>query len=176
MKLLRFVAAAAFVAASFTTGEAHATTIDGGLFFGGDTGGPNAYDPATIPVPGAFRFEDSANLDTAAFTSTRLSLADKTFGNARNWAQVFTASTAGFFDGIELVSNSFPNGGVSFRVSGDTLTVTWPGTKTPGTAVADFTFGGGGGAVPEPSTWALIVIAFLCLAGLRARRGVHVAA
>ena len=187
MKLLRFAAAAAFVAASFTTGVARATTIDGALFFGSITF--NFYDPAhaeippgfdnasspTIPVPGAFGFNEGGNFDSAAFTSTTLSLTEEAFtdGGADHWRQVFTASTANFFDGIHLVSDSFPNGGVSFSVSGDTLTVTWPGTSDPGTGVADFTFGGGG-AVPEPSTWAMIAIAFLCLAGLRARRGVHV--
>jgi hypothetical protein len=57
MKLLRFVAAAAFVAASFTTGEAHATTIDGGLFLGGTQEAPTHMtpQPSLSPAPSVLK-------------------------------------------------------------------------------------------------------------------------
>ena len=159
---------------------ANATVIDGAIYFGG--GATNFYDPAqgyvpsgydnatspSITVPGVFGFQDVANLDTAAFTSTSLKIEDVTYKNAVNWTQTFTADTAGFFSNLQLVSDSFPSG-VTYSVAGNTLTVNWGGTSSTGDAVAMFSFGG---AVPEPSTWAMMTLGFagLGFAGWRARR------
>lgn len=161
---------------------AHATSLLGSVMFGGNP--TNYYDPANGYVPPGygnsggqpvavgpgveFGFLDGANQDTADFTQTSLDIQDITFTNAASWTQIFTASTPGFFSGISLVGDTFP-GGVSYSVAGDTLTVTWGGTSSPGTANADFTFAGG--SVPEPATWA-VMLAGLGLTGcvLRNRR------
>lgn len=170
-------------------GAASATTITGSINFGGNS--TNYYDPTNGSVPAGysnasgptvtlgsgatFGFNDGSNLDTAAFTPTSLVLTDQPLANEGdfNWTQIFTASQPGFFNNLSLTSDTL---GVSYSVSGDTLTVNWPGGEVgPGTLAADFTFSG---AVPEPTTWAMLIIG-LAMIGFAARRrnaGVAVAA
>jgi len=154
------------------------TTIQGAIYFAGGT--TNYYDPANgfvpggygnssglpITVPGTFGFEDGANLDTAAFTTTSLSIEDVTNSSASNWTQTFTASTPGFFSGLVETSDSFDP--ISYSLTGNTLTVQWGGTDTAGTGVADFSFGAS--ATPLPSTWTMLIAGFVGL-GFLAYRG-----
>jgi hypothetical protein len=167
-------------------GVASATTITGTLNFGPGT--TNYYDPANGQVPpgysnessptvtlepdATFGYADLFNIDTAGFTPTSLVLTDDTLIRAGNWTQTFAASTPGFFNDISLTSDTL---GVSYSVSGDTLTVNWPGTDVAGTRAADFTFSGG---VPEPTTWAMLIlgVAMIGFAARRRNAGVAVAA
>jgi hypothetical protein len=166
-------------------GAASATTIFGTLEFQGNT--TNYYDPANGFVPAnvgnsagptvtlgsgtEFVFNDGSNLDGAIFTASSLAIVDQSSPTATSnkaWTQTFTASTPGFFNGTTLVGDSFTND-VTFTVTGDTLTVNWGGDNDSSTVrEADFTFSG---AVPEPSTWAMMIIGFLGLGWLSYRRG-----
>jgi hypothetical protein len=168
---------AAALALALVAGAASATTITGLLNFGSNP--TNYYDPGNGYVPASyanassptvtlgsaatFGYQDSSNLDTAAFTATSLVLTDVVSSNAINWTQSFTASTAGFFNHLALTSDTL---GVTYSVRGDTLTVNWPGTQTPGAYAADFTFSGG---VPEPATWAMLILG-VAMVGCAARR------
>ena len=177
------LAATAALAIGAGASAASATDITGAIYFDGDstTHSTNYYDPnngyvpagygnsssATVTVgPGLeFGFEDGDNQDTADFSSSSLTIQDITFGNATNWEQTFTSSTAGYFSGLTLLSNDFD--GLTFSVMGDTLTVDWGGTEDPGTHTVVF---GLSSAAPEPGTWALMM-AGVGLAGFALRRG-----
>jgi hypothetical protein len=163
--------------------SAHASTdITGELYFGG--GSTNYYDASAGFVPSGFNnefgnpvavddgtefgFEDGHNLDAADFTGTTLSIFDLVFDDPAdpgsiNWTQKFTASSNGFFKGLTLVDSNFS--GLSYSVSGNTLTVNWTGTEEPGFYQADFSFNG----VPEPATWAMMIGGF-AMAGVAMRR------
>jgi hypothetical protein len=190
MKTSIFAIAAMAAGLTFAA-SAQATTISGSINFGG---GGNGYDPAGGSVPPGygndtgttvavgpgieFGYVDTFNTDTADFTNTSLTIGDITKGfGAVSWEQTFTASTPGFFKDLTLVGGSFT--GLSYGVSGDTLTVDWEGTYTQGLPFSgsysdQFTFAGG---VPEPTTWALMLIGFGGLgAAMRASRGKRVGA
>jgi hypothetical protein len=178
----KVVFAAALAAALFASASAFATTITGSLQFG--SGSPNFYDQANGFVPGGFGntggtavaigagtefgFMDGANFDTANFTENSLVLTDVVSGGATNWTQIFTANSAGFFNSIALGDNNFS--GLTYGVANDTLTVNWVGTEQrQATYAANFTFGGG--AVPEPATWAMMILGFGLVGGaMRSRR------
>ena len=174
-----YVSAIAALGIGACIAQANATVIDGILNFGG--GGANYYDPIrgfvpagagnhggpSITVPSFFAFADPADLLTATFTSTSLTIEDivlveQTFSN-----QFFTADTPGFFSNLKLQSNSFP-GEFVYSLTGDTLSVNWIGSSVPVDATAVFSFGS---PVPEASTWAMMALGFagLSLIALRAR-------
>lgn len=153
-----------------TPGEA-AVLITGSLNFAGQN--VNYFDPSnggvppgfgndsgtTVPVgPGVeFGYRDSINFDTANFSSSGLVLQDiSNFGSAQA-TYSFTTDAASYFADARLTSNSL---GGSFLINGDTLTYDAPGFITPGTYSADFTFGENVSAVPEPSTWVMMLLGF----------------
>lgn len=160
--------------------------VTGSLNFNG--GANNFFDPANGFVPGGFLntagptvtiaepavefgFDDGANLDTANFTATQLIIRDVVNGaGASPWSMTFI-STA--FLGATLVedSDSFPTGGATASLVGDTITVNWAGLPEGAadfSAVYNIRFAGGA-AAPEPGSLALLG-AGLGMAGLVARR------
>ena len=160
--------------------------IEGTLQFNG--GAVNYYDPAngyvpatydntaspSIEAPGIFGFVESpGNTDTAAFTTDSLTIEDKSGANgAFPWRQTFTTSAPGSFDGLTLASDTFPNAFSYALTEMETLTVDWGGLVAPAApadSVALFAFGS---SVPEPSTWAMLIVGFLGLgfAGARSAR------
>jgi len=145
-------------------GSASATTMLGSLEFSGiptnyyDTAngfvppgyGNFAGQPVTVGGGVEFGFLDPIpNQYTADFTANSLTLQgiiDTTEFNAAQWQQSFTASTPGFFSGLSLTSDSFPDG-VIYSLIDDTLTVVWDvpletGGGPSGTYVAEFEFTG----------------------------------
>jgi hypothetical protein len=165
-------------------GVGSATTISGFLFFNG--GGLNAYDPANanipsnfnnsagpvIAVPGTFGYVDAANQDTATFTNNTLIIEDQTFTSASPWQQDFIASDPNFFRNFTLVTDTLP-GGVTFSLVGNSLSVNWNGTNSPGDGIVEFSFG----ATPLPAALPLFATGLggLGLLGWRRKRKVQVA-
>jgi hypothetical protein len=168
--------------------SASATVITGTLSFGAP-GGTNFFEPAFGYVPAGygnaagtsvavgpgveFGFDDTANLDTADFTATSLTITDFTYPghSAADFYMTFTSDTVGFFDNLFAGPDTF---GSTYSVNGNTLSFMAPGTFSPGTRTATFTFRNQG-AVPEPATWAMMLIGFGAVgAGMRHRKPARV--
>jgi PEP-CTERM motif len=186
---VRFVALAALVFAVGSPARADliGTTVTGTLAFNDIP--TNYFDPANNNVPSTgylnsadafdsptvvislfattYGFEDAvqppANLDTANFSATQLTVTDTVFTRAVTWTMTFSDTA---FTSITNVSDDFVNGGVSASLSGDVITLIWAGTSTssgdvPYTAVFDVNVPP---SVPEPNT--LIVAGIGIFAGL----------
>lgn len=168
MRTSMLVFAAALAAATAT--PAAAQTITGSLAFGTPANG-NFFNPSTATIGNGveFTYQDAANLDTADFTGTSLTIKDVTSpnSNAAQFFMSFTSNVAGFFDNAAFSNNGF---GGSFVVNGNTLTFTAPQFNTSGTRTSVITFAGAAGAVPEPATWAMMVIGFGAVGGALRRR------
>ena len=189
-KLCNFVSVLALASAISVTacGAASATTIDGSVTFGG-SGSTNYFDPANGFVPAGygnsspngpsavsvgagveFAYADPTNADTADFTTTSLVVQDICLGicSANNsFEMIFTASTAGFFSGLALATDTL---GLTYGLVGDTLTVDFAGGDVSGTAAANFTFSGS--ATPLPAALPLFAsgLGALGLLGWRRKR------
>lgn len=148
--------------------------VTGTINFGGP--GTNYFDPVNGFVPAGFLntagptvtiadpavefgFEDGANRDTADFTGTQLIITDLVKSGAANWTMTFQDSA---FVGATLteISDNFPTGGLTATLVGDTITVTWAGTNTPGNFTGVFDLAPA--AVPEPSTIAAFGLLGAC--------------
>jgi len=181
----KLLAGTAF-AASIIASPAFAQNITGTLNFGA-LGGTNYFDPTNGGVPAGygntgsatvaigsgveFGYQDGANLDTANFTGTSLTITDQTFSSASPFFMTFTSNVAGFFNNAAFSSNGF---GGSFSVSGNTLTFSAPTVGTPQTRTSVITFAGATGAVPEPATWAMMVLGFGAVGASLRRRAPQV--
>jgi hypothetical protein len=168
-------------------GEAHAgligTSTTGDLQFSG-TGSTNWFDPANGHVPSGylnntqfpnitisgtaveFGYQDGANLDTADFSNTGLTLGDVSSLGSDAATYTFTDTA---FSGATLakLTDTFP-GGVTAGISGDTLTIQTPAFAPSGTFNATFSITPAAtAAVPEPSTLALLALGGGALAGWR---------
>jgi hypothetical protein len=181
MKMILALAAAALVNSTAVFANLVGTTVTGVFTpYGGGYLAGNYFDPtflassypqgsvpsgsANITSPtvtiGAgdttFGFQDQYNTDTADFNGSTLTVSDVMTGSgALPWNMIFTDSA---ITGITLVSDNFYNG-VTATITGDTITLNWPGTYP--------VYGGGGPytaaytavfnvtsstAVPEPTT------------------------
>jgi hypothetical protein len=126
----------------------------------------DAFDSATVVIaasPTTFGFSDPANLDTANFSATQLTVTDTVYTSAVNWTMTFTDSA---FTSLSPGWDTF--NGLSSSLSGDVITLTWGGTMGSGdvvtyTAVFDVD-DPDPPATPEPNT--LIVAGVAILAGL----------
>lgn len=154
------------------------TTVAGQFNIGGAP--TNYFDPSNGFVPSGFQndagstvvingnptfgFNDSFNFDQANFTNGTLTISDldQPSAGALNWEMVFTDSA---FAGASVsnVSDTFDNGGLSFNLVGDALTVTWVGD----TLRSDFDFSATYNikTVPEPSSLTLLGISLVGLIG-----------
>jgi hypothetical protein len=179
-QMKKFILAALLLASSM---PASAVTITGVM----DIFGSNYFDPANGFVPAGygnqsgtsvvigsgieFGFDDGANLDTADFTNTSLTISDLTGPNHNSVpiSYSFTADVAGFFGNLHLVSSSLPG---TYSVSGNTLTYNADAISDSGTRSVVFSFSGG--AVPEPASWAMFIGGFGLIGGAMRRRKVAI--
>ena len=158
------------------------TSVTGSLFFSG--GLVNFFDPATKGVPAGFGnhagtkvtigsltefgYLDSANLDTANFTGSSLTISDTGFGAGQAPFEMKFANTD--FKGFSLISNDL---GVNFSFAGDTLTVKFAGGDFMGNKTTVLSYVPNqtqGGVTPEPGTLALLGTGMLAAAGVVRKR------
>src|SRR5664279_414118 len=153
-------------AALLSSAVASATTINGDLTFTG-SGALNGFDPANGFVPAGYgnssqstavtvgpgvefgHQEPGLVLVTADFTANSLVFQNTCVspgGSCVNsvltvgLTATFTASTPGFFDSLLKTGDTFV-GGVTDTVAGDTLTISWAGSRDwSGSQDATFTF------------------------------------
>jgi len=144
-------------------------TIDGTLAFGpnGSFGG-QFWSPASITDPGSFFYEDGANIDTAVFTGTTLTITDQVIDTANGWEMTFS-DPAMPFGTLSLVSTNFAPALTDFTVAGGVITVDWAGTGANGVTYTA-TFDIGPTATPEPGSLMLVGTGLIGLVGLRRRK------
>lgn len=168
------------------------TSVTGSLLFAGN---PNNYfDPSNGFVPSGylntsgtvvtvaspaveFGFSDSTNTDLANFSAFQFTIEDVVGQNvgvsATNspFTMTFTDTA---FSGLTLTkaTDFFPNGGLSYSLVGDTITINWAGG--PVKANDDYTSTFALSNVPEPSSWGMLGlgVAGAGVMALRRRRAV----
>ena len=158
------------------------TSVTGSLAFQGFP--INFFDPANDGVPASFGnhagtkvtigsgtefgYSDAANLDTANFTGSTLTLSDTGFGEGQ--ASFVMKFTDPDFKSFSLISNDL---GVNFSFAGDTLTVKFDGGDFMGTETAVLAYAPNQsqtGVTPEPATLALLGTGMLAAAGVVRKR------
>ena len=175
------------------SGTAHATLVGapvtGSLTFGGAT---NFFDPANAFVPAGFGntagttvtigsgtefgFDDTANADAADFTDTQLIVTDTlALGLTGPWTMTFTSNA---FGSITLNTSSF-DPSLTYNLLANTITLHYAGTSAPppGTSYRAVFDIGPAAAVPEPASWAMMLLGFVGVAAaVRRKRSVSAAA
>src|ERR1700684_1033512 len=138
------------------------TSVTGSLAFQGFP--INFFDPANDGVPASFGnhagtkvtigsgtefgYSDAANLDTANFTGSTLTLSDTGFGEGQ--ASFVNKFTYPDFKSFSVISNYLV---VNFSFAGDTLTVKFDGGDFMGTETAVLAYAPNQtGVTPEPAT------------------------
>lgn len=150
------------------------TSVTGKLMFAGFTA--NYYDSANGFVPASgylnsggattvtvaspaveFGFQDAHNTDSANFSASQFTIEDvldpTAGGTDTPFVMTFT-DTAFAGQSLTKATDFFPNGGLSYSVSGTTITISWGGG--PINSNDDYTSTFVIKAVPEPSTWAAL--------------------
>ena len=164
------------------------TSVTGKLMFSGTT--TNYYDSAngfvpasgylnsggmttvTIATPAVeFGFEDAHNTDTANFSASQFTIEDSLDPTAGGTDTPFVMTfTDTAFAGMSLAkaTDFFPNGGLTYSLSGSQITISWAGG--PINANDDYTSTFVIRAVPEPSTWVALLLGAGALAFVVRRR------
>ena len=158
-----------------------ATTLDGWLDHSGNAA--NYFDPAVGYVPAGygnsssnngvtigtgieFAFKDGVLFETADFTPTGFTI-NRVVGSPlyiTPYTMRFTASD-GYFNGLTLLSDSF---GGTYSVVGNVFTYYAPLFVGAGTSSVVFRVAASG--VPEPASWAMLIVGFGAIGfGMRRR-------
>ena len=152
------------------------TTVTGSLDF--DADGLNFYNPAMGFVPAGFQnsagaqnsntvvivggnefgFTDGINTDVTSFSSTGFTFTQTSIIPGKN-INIILTMTDPAFTGVSLISSTFP--GLTFAISGDQITVDIPDITVSAGEVLTASFNATStSAVPEPSTYGLMLIGF----------------
>jgi hypothetical protein len=172
--LKAILATAGMLVASPALAQSVGDTITGTLAFGSDgSNGGQYWNQNTITAPGAFTYSDVANTDTATFGTNSLTIMDDVSDLGANGFEMTFSDASEKFTGLTLLFENF-DPGFSYHVSNGTIYLDWTGANTAGTRVATFnttSTANTGGAVPEPATWAMMLLGFGMIGfGLRYRR------
>lgn len=165
------------------------TSVTGKLMFASNP--TNYYDPANGFVPASgylnaagptvtvaapaveFGFDDGVNLDTVNFSASQFTIEDVVEQGPFNAPFTMTFTDSAFAGQTFVKATDFFPGGLTYSVSGTTLTVNWAGGAV--TAGDDYTSTFTVRVVPEPSTWAAVAMGMGGLAlVLRCKRRVTV--
>lgn len=157
------------------------TDVTGSLAFNG--GSTNYFDAANGFVPAGygnsggsttvtigpgieFGFADSANLDTADFTGSTLTISNAVLqpNAAGPFQMIFTDSA---FTGFSLVSNDL---GLTYSFTGNTLTLNRVAGDYSGTSSTVFNYTSAASPVPEPGTFFLLGTGLLGTVGAVRRK------
>ena len=179
--LLALCAAAPLFAAPAAHAFSSGDQVTGKLNFNGDST-TNYFDPANGGVPSGysntagptvaisnsateFGYTDYFNLQSTADFNTpgTLTLQDVIQFNSIFYTESFAGMAKGEFTGLTLVSSNFPTM-PTFSVANNTLTINFATINDAGTYTAVFVVTS---AVPEPSTWAMMLGGAGLLAGAR---------
>ena len=128
--------------------------------------GNDAGTTVTIGSGTEFGYRDGANLDTADFTGSTLTLSDTGFGEGQAPFEVKFTDTD--FTGFSIISNGL---GVGFALAGDTLTIEYAGGDFRGQETTVLAYDPlQTGVIPEPGTLALLGTGMLAAGGVVRRR------
>ena len=162
------------------------TTVTGSLDF--DADGLNFYNPAMGFVPAGFQnsvgaqgsntvvivggnefgFSDGINTDVTSFSGTGFTFTQTSIIPGKN-INIILTMTDPAFTGVSLISSTFP--GLTFAISGDQITVDIPDITVSAGEVLTASFNATStSAVPEPSTYGLMLIGFGFLGLMMAMR------
>jgi hypothetical protein len=186
MKFTLAIAAVALVASTAANAQLAGTQVDGTLSFNGNSsfnyfnpglglvpagfGNSTSANGVTIGSGTEFGFSQSGTLDiTADFTDDQLVFTEELFFTAHYNPQelTFTSLTPGAFAGLSLASSNFT--GLTYGVSGDTITINWTGAEISRGTQLQAVFGLPA-AVPEPATWAMMLLGFAGIGGAMRRK------
>lgn len=174
MKLQLAFACAMLAASTTANAQLAGNQVNGSLTVNG--GSTNFFDPANNFVPAGygnsaglpvtigsgteFALGTPGNLDTADFSDTQLTITDNVLGGTSNapFEMQFTSLTPGLFEILTLDSSNFA--GLTYGLKGDTITIDWTGGAVQQGQIFTAVFNLIPGAVPEPSTWAMMLLGF----------------
>jgi hypothetical protein len=145
-------------------------TIAGSLTFCALNNGANNFTVDSIVAPDQFGWTDGANIDTAVFSGTTLTVSDQVLDVACGWGMTFSDTTTQF-PALTLVSSNF-SPDLSYSLTGGVIALQWGGSSDQQTFTAVFNIDGTV-ATPEPSALALLSVgvAGACLIRQRRRLG-----
>ena len=118
-------------------------TIQGSLQFCSLGSGGNVFAPASGTAPLVFDYIEGANIDTAIFSATQLTVQDQVDDFACGWGMRFTNTTTPF-QLLNLVFSDF-SPGLTFDLTDGIISISWTGASGPQTFTAVFDV-----VVPEP--------------------------
>ena len=129
-----------------------------------------AQDSNTVVIVGGneFGFSDGINGDVTSFSSTGFTFTQTSIIPGKN-INIILTMTDPAFTGVSLISSTFP--GLTFAISGDQITVDIPDITVSAGEVLTASFNATSTpAVPEPSTYDLMLIGFGSLGLVMAMR------
>jgi len=142
-------------------------TINGSLTFCALNNGSNNFTADSIVAPDQFGWTDGANIDTAVFSGTTLTVSDQVLDVACGWGMTFSDTTTPF-PALTLVSSNFAPD-LSYSLTYGVIALQWGGSSDQQTFTAVFNIDGTL-ATPEPPALALFGVGLAGVGLIRQRR------
>ena len=137
-------------------------TINGSLQFCTLGSGGNQFTSPSGTAPVVFDWTDGANIDTAAFSDSQLTVQNQVLDVACGWGMTFQDLNAPFAT-LELVSSDFS--GLTFDLTDGIISLSWTGSSEQQTFTAVFNV-----EVAEPSSLLMTGAGLLGVTLIRRRR------
>ena len=139
-------------------------SINGALTFCSLAGSGNNFTPTSVFAPGEFDFADGANIDSAVFSDSTLTVTDQVLDVACGWGMTFTDTTTPFSTLILLGSTFSPD--LTFDVTDGVISLQWDGSGDQQTYTAVFSVE----PAPEPASMTLFGFGLAGIGLIRQRR------